>query len=294
MIKRDKEFLNRAWSWIFVLPTIVFLGFSYVYPMLYSLVMSLFYWNMLIPNSEKVFVGLQNYARIFREPDILASFKTTLVFVVVAVAIEFFVGLAIAALATANLKIVNVFRISLLVPMMMPPVVAGVLWRNLYNSQYGVINYFFNLVGLPSQTWLGNVKQALPSVIAVEIWQQLPVVIFIVAAGIQSISIDLYKAALVDGCTKWQIFKNITLPLLKPVIVVVLLLRIMDAFKVFDIIYTLTQGGPGSATKVVSLMIYHNGLKYFQIGRASAESWVFLLLILAISIYFIRTIQRRA
>ena len=123
--------------------------------------------------------------------------------------------------------------------------IAGVLWRTLFHPTYGVINAVLGLVGIPPQEWLGSPSQALPAVITVEIWQNLPVVAFVLAAGIQSLPVDLYKAAHVDGASQWQIFTRITLPLLRPVILVLLLLRIMDAFKVFDIVFTMTYGGPG-------------------------------------------------
>jgi multiple sugar transport system permease protein len=176
---------------------------------------------------------------------------------------------------------------------MMTPVVAGVLWRTLYHTTYGAVNFFLNLIGIASQPFVGDPKQALASVITVEIWQQLPVVVFILAAGIQSLPVDLYKAARVDGASSWQIFREITLPLLRPVILVVLLLRIMDAFRVFDIIWTLTFGGPGRTTELLSMLIYKTGLQFFQIGQASAMSWLFLLVIFFISIFFIRELQRR-
>jgi multiple sugar transport system permease protein len=175
----------------------------------------------------------------------------------------------------------------------MTPVVVGVLWRTLYHTTYGAVNFFLNLVGIASQPFVGDPKQALASVIVVEIWQQLPVVVFILAAGIQSLPVDLYKAARVDGASAWQIFREITLPLLRPVILVVLLLRIMDAFRVFDIIWTLTFGGPGRTTEVLSMLIYKTGLQFFQIGQASAMSWLFLLVIFCISIFFIRELQKR-
>ncbi len=168
-----------------------------------------------------------------------------------------------------------------------------VLWRTLYHSEYGAINFFINLFGIPSQTFIADPKQALASVIAVEVWQQLPVVAFILAAGIQSLPVDLYKAARVDGASSWQIFREITLPLLRPVILVALLLRIMDAFRIFDIIWTLTFGGPGRTTELLSMLIYKSGLQFFQIGQASAMSWLFLLVIFCISIFFIRELQKR-
>lgn len=285
---------ERLMSILFVAPAVLFLLLTSVYPLLYSLRLSFFSWNMSVPNSQPVFIGLRNYTRLFQDPVFLASIRVTLIFVVTAVTIEFMLGMGLALLVTSRIKGIGLIRTVLLIPLMMTPVVAGVLWRTLYHSTYGAINFFIGLLGIPPQTWTGDPQQALAAVIVVEIWQQLPVVIFILAAGIQSLPVDLYKAAYVDGASTWQIFWEITLPLLKPVILVVLLLRIMDAFRIFDIIFTLTFGGPGRVTEVLSILIYKSGLQFFQIGQASAMSWIFLLFIFFISIFFIRELQRRS
>jgi len=195
-------------------------------------------------------------------------------------------------LITSRIRAVGLVRTVMLFPLMVAPVVAGVLWRTLFHSTYGVINYAIGKVGIGPQEWLGSPSQALPAVITVEIWQNLPVVVFVLAAGIQSLPVDLYKAAEVDGASQWQIFRRITLPLLKPVIMVLLLLRVMDAFKVFDIVFTMTYGGPGQTTELLSMLIYKTGLKFFQIGQASAMSWVFLVIIFLISLVFIRNLDR--
>lgn len=284
---------ERWMSLLFMAPAVLFLLLTSVYPLLYSLRLSFYSWNMTVPNSQPVFVGLRNYTQLFSDANFLASVRITLVFVITAVALEFLLGMALALLATSSLRAMGLIRTVLLIPLMMTPVVAGVLWRTLYHSDYGAINFFIGLLGIPPQTYVGDPKQALASVIAVEIWQQLPVVVFILAAGIQSLPVDLYKAARVDGASAWQIFREITLPLLRPVILVVLLLRIMDAFRVFDIIWTLTFGGPGRTTELLSMLIYKTGLQFFQIGQASAMSWLFLLTIFFISIFFIRELQRR-
>jgi multiple sugar transport system permease protein len=200
--------------------------------------------------------------------------------------------MGLALLITSRIRAMGLVRTVMLFPLMIAPVIAGVLWRTLYHPTYGVINAVAGLVGIPPQEWLGSPSQALPAVITVEIWQNLPVVVFILAAGIQSLPVDLYKAAHVDGASQWQIFTRITLPLLRPVILVLLLLRIMDAFKVFDIVFTMTYGGPGQTTELLSMLIYKTGLRFFQIGQASAMSWVFLVGIFLISLVFIRKLQR--
>jgi multiple sugar transport system permease protein len=280
-------------SLLFLAPAVLFLIFTSVYPLLYSLRLSFFSWNMSVPNSQPIWIGLGNYTRLFSDANFLSSVRITLIFVVASVTIEFVLGMALALLATSSLRVIGLIRTVLLIPLMMTPVVVGVLWRTLYHSEYGAINFFLNLLGFPSQIFIADPKQALASVIAVEVWQQLPVVVFILAAGIQSLPLDLYKAARVDGASSWQIFREITLPLLRPVILVVLLLRIMDAFRIFDIIWTLTFGGPGRTTELLSMLIYKSGLQFFQIGQASAMSWLFLLVIFCISIFFIRQLQKR-
>lgn len=277
---------------LFLAPSVFFLLVTSVYPLLNSLRLSFYSWNMTIPFSKPQWYGLGNYTRLLDDPAFWNSVKVTLLFVGSAVTIELILGLGLALLATSGVRAMGLIRTVLLFPLMMTPVVAGVLWRNLFHSSYGVINHLIGLLGIPPQTWLGSIYLALPSVIVVEIWMQLPVVAFVLAAGISSLPTDMYKAAAVDGASPWQVFRMITLPLLKPVILVILLLRIMDAFKVFDIVFMLTYGGPGTKTEVLSLLIYKTGLKFLQIGQAGAMSWLFLLVIFVISFFFIRELQR--
>jgi multiple sugar transport system permease protein len=248
---------------------------------------------MLLPNSEPLYIGLRNYERLFLNSAFISSIGITLTFVLISVFFEFFLGFALALFITSKIKGVGWIRTSILLPLMMPPVVAGVLWRTIYHYKYGPLNYFMNQVGLQSQAWIGDPKQSLLSVIFVEIWQQTPIVIFILAAGIQSLPTEIFKAAKIDGAKPFKILFELTLPLLKPVIIVVLLIRIMDAFRIFDVIYTLTFGGPGRTTEVMSLLIYKTGLQFFQIGKASAMSWMFLTFILIISFFLIKQLQNK-
>lgn len=283
---------DRLVSALFLAPAIGFLAVTSVYPLLYSLWLSFHSWNMTIPNSRPVWVGSANFQGLLDNPAFLNSLQVTLVFVVSAVSVEMVLGMGLALLATSGVRAMGLVRTVMLFPLMIAPVIAGVLWRTLFHPTYGVVNHLLGFVGVPPQEWLGSPTQALPAVITVEIWQNLPVVAFILAAGIQSLPVDLYKAAHVDGAGRWQIFWRITLPLLKPVILVLLLLRIMDAFKVFDIVFTMTYGGPGQTTELLSMLIYKTGLRFFQIGQASAMSWVFLVGIFLISLVFIRRLQR--
>jgi multiple sugar transport system permease protein len=209
-----------------------------------------------------------------------------------AVTIEFVLGFAIAFIVTAKIKGLAVIRVAFLIPLMMTPVVAGVLWRFLFNPDYGAINFFLSVFGREPLTWLAKSNTAFRAILMVEIWQQIPVVIFVLAAGISSLPEEIYESASIDGANAFQKFRHITLPLLRPVIAVILLLRVMDCFKIFDVIYTLTYGGPGKSTEVVGLYIYKEGLKFFQIGRATAMSWLFLIVVLAVSFVFMRQVWK--
>ena len=282
----------RKWSVIFLIPSGLFLIFAYIYPMLYSLYMSFFSYSMLIPGTKPVFNGLSNYISIFTNPSFINSLKITFIFSLVAIFFEFIIGILLAVLLSANLRLTGLYRVLMLIPLMMAPVIVGILWRNLFHSTYGVVNYFLGFFNISPQSWLGNASQALPVVISAEIWQQLPVFTFILAAGITSVPNQLYKAALVDGCGRWKIFWNITLPLIKPAMIVAFLLRIIDTLRIFDVAYTMTQGGPGTATKFLSLQIHETGLKFFDIGKASAQSWFFLIIVFIIALYFLRLILR--
>ncbi|MCL5072357.1 MAG: sugar ABC transporter permease [Actinobacteria bacterium] len=284
---------DRAILWLFLSPAFIFILFANIYPIFYTFFMSFFKFNRLIPNSVPEFYGFSNYIELIKDPIVRDSIVKTIYFVAVTVTAEFVIAILLALLITTNLRGMQYLRGFFLVPLMMTPVVAGTLWRTLYDTMHGPFNYFIQLFGFSSQDFLGSATRALPSIMVVEIWQATPVVVFILAAGIQALPVDIYKSAAVDGASKWQIFTRITLPLLKPVFFVALLLRIMDAFKVFDTIYTMTYGGPGKATELISMFIYKEGLKYFKIGRASALSVMFLIIIFLISINFLRRIQKK-
>jgi len=277
---------------LFLTPAIIVLLVTSVFPLIYSLALSTFQWNMLMPLSAPKPVGLANFARAFVDVEFTGALLRTVLYVVIAVPVEFVLGMAIAFLVTARIRGLPAFRVAMLMPLMMTPVVVGVLWRFLFNPEYGVIDWLLQAFGGHAVTWLAGRATAFASILIVEVWQQLPVVIFILAAGISSLPEGIFEAADIDGATRWQRFRLLTVPLLRPVIAVVLLLRIMDCFKVFDALYTLTYGGPGSSTELISLFIYKQGLKFFQIGRATSMSWLFLVVVFIVSISFMRQVWK--
>jgi multiple sugar transport system permease protein len=285
----------REWATgsVFLLPAVAFLVFTSLYPLIYALLLTFFRWDLKI-SPQRTFIGLDNYARALNDAEFHNSLQVTLIFVIVTVLIEAVLGMAIALLVTRETRGGRVVRSFLLIPMVMTPVVVGVLWRMLFNPDFGLFNYILSLFGAdPTKLlWLGSPRLALWAVMITDIWEWTPFVVLCFVAGLTSLPVDTYKAARVDGASAWQIFWHISLPLMKPVILVTVLLRFLDAFKVVDTVYVMTYGGPGNATKLLSFFIYETGLKYFNIGYASTISWIFIVLMFVLTFYFIRERQR--
>jgi len=281
---------DRGISALMLAPAVLVLLAINVYPILYTMYLSLFQYDASIPNAVPVFAGFENYRKLLSDANFLSSARITLTFVTAAVSIELTVGILIGLMISGRHPLIRAARVALLLPFIMAPVAAGVLWRTLFNVSWGPLDWLIRHLGLPPQQFLASPSQALMAVTMVEIWQQLPPVAFVVAAGYSSLPRDVYLAAAVDGASIWQTFWRITLPLLRPVIFVILLLRTMDAFKVYDIIAMLTQGGPASQTKLVSYLIWESGVRFLDMGRASAMSCIFLIAVFLISLLFIRAL----
>ena len=222
---------------------------------------------------------IANFTRLAHDRVFAAAAAQTAVFTFVALAAEFVLGLALALLIDSLARARAVFRSGLLVPMLLPPVVAGVVWRLIYNPQFGLLNGTLRRLGIStaSLTWTNGEASALASVILVDIWEWTPFIFLLLSAGLQAIPAEPLEAARIDGASAWQILRDITLPLLKPAILLALLLRAMDLVRIFDQIFILTQGGPGTATETVSLYIYRTAFRFSNFGYAAAMSFVLLL-----------------
>jgi multiple sugar transport system permease protein len=201
--------------------------------------------------------------------------------------------LGLALLLNQQIRGRGVFRASLLVPMMLPTVVVGVVWRLMLNPNFGAINGTLKQLGINTEglTWTASPRLAFLAVIAVDVWQWTPFVFLVLLAGLQAIPQEPYEAALIDGSSRWQTFRHVTLPLLKPAILIVLLLRTMDLLRVFDQIFILTEGGPGFATEMISLYIYRTAFRFFDFGYAAAMSFVLLAVTNVISVVYLRVLQ---
>jgi multiple sugar transport system permease protein len=276
---------------LFLLPAVLFLAFTSLYPLGRTLWLSFHHWLMNKPNVPPQWVGLGEYQATLADQVFRTSALNTAVFGVGTVAAELVLGLVLALALTSGGGGIRVARSLLLVPMIMTPVVVGVLWRILYFDK-GLVNYLLSLVGLGPILWFVDPGWAFVGVMLVDIWMWTPFVMIVLTAALASLPGEPFRAAQIDGASRWQIFRYLTLPMLLPVLLVTGLLRFMDAIKVFDTIYVLTSGGPGYATEMLSSYIYKQGLRYFNIGGAAAASWMFLLVIVAIAIVMIRLRSR--
>jgi multiple sugar transport system permease protein len=272
---------------LFLLPAVIFLGLTSVYPLSRTLWLSFHSWFMNRPNTIPVWVGFGEYQATLADEVFRTSALNTAVFGVGTVTIELMLGLGLALALTSAGGGIRVARSILLVPMIMTPVVVGVLWRILFFDQ-GLVNYLLSLVQMGPVLWFVDPLWAFAGVMLVDIWQWTPFVMIVMTAALASLPGEPFRAAQIDGASRWQVFRYLTLPMLMPVLIVTGLLRFMDAIKVFDTIYVLTSGGPGYATEMLSSYIYKQGLRYFNIGRAAAASWMFLLVIVAIAIVMVR------
>jgi multiple sugar transport system permease protein len=262
-----------------------------LYPFIYTVALSLHDWN-LTTYRGKTFVGLDNYGQFLTDKDAHHSLKVTFVYLIFTVGIEFVLGVAIALLFDTRFKGKEFFRNVLLLPMVMSPVVAGLIWRWIFNAELGLANYFMESIGLRALPWLTHADLALFSVILADIWQWTPFIFLVALAGLQAVPVELTEAASLDGASWLDIQRFVSLPIMKPVLLTGLLIRTIDALKFVDKIFVLTYGGPGSATSVFGFLVYLRGFKYFQMGLTAAYALVLLLFIILLANLLIYSARR--
>src|SRR5215218_2918620 len=272
--------------YILIAPAVAVLLALSIYPLIYSITVSLQVGDAW---------SLGNFSRLVSDNFFLTAMAHTFVYAVAALTCEFLLGLGLALLLNKQIRGRGLFRASLLVPMMLPAVVVGVVWRLMLNPNFGAINGTLKQFGIDTEslTWTASPRLAMLSVIAVDVWQWTPFVFLVLLAGLQAIPQEPYEAAMIDGSSRWQTFRHVTLPLLKPSILIVLLLRTMDLLRVFDQIFILTEGGPGFATETISLYIYRAAFRFGNFGYAAAMSFVLLIVTNSISIVYIRLLQKQ-
>ena len=281
--------LDRAFTAIAVLPTFVVMLFIFGIPLLFSLYLSCTGWALDQALTGGRFVGLANYEDLLSDPVFVGSLGITFGYTAATVAAQMALGLAIALLLNIDLPYMRILRTALVVPMMITPIVGALCWKLLLEPSLGFFNY---LIG-QKIVWLGMPATALLSVWVVSVWQSTPYVALILLAGLRSLPGEPLEAAAIDGATRRQSFWHITLPLLRPYLLVALLLRVIFEFRAFDNIYALTGGGPANATMVLSMFTYLTSFVRFDFSLGAAASWIMLLISMVTCLFFIVTIRRR-
>jgi multiple sugar transport system permease protein len=295
---RAREPTPGALALVLNLPSGLCLLLILAWPVLYAAWLSLHEVSLRqLRSGQFPFTGLANYSRLFADEVFWLALSHTLVFVVVAVALEVAVGLAIAlVMDDERVALARVTRVLLLVPWGVPPVVNGLLWSFIFNAQYGYLNRALLALGVVAEpvNWLGDARLAMGAVIVAYVWRTTPFNILLYHAGLRGIPRDYYEAAQVDGASGWRVLWHVTLPLLRPIIAVSLILRTTFAFMVFDEIFAITQGGPGNATWVAAWYTYRTAFQPpFNMGLGAASAWVMALILAAAGLLYARLVGRR-
>jgi multiple sugar transport system permease protein len=285
---------RRRWTGLLpMVPGLLFLLALAVYPTVYSLVISFYRWNLNNPLGKQ-YGGLHNFDILIKDPAFWHSVGVTLRYVAASVAIELGLGLGLALLFFKRFPGDKLLRALLILPMVVAPVVVGLLWRYMLNVQFGAVNWFIGTLGFSRVDFLGSPSWALPTLILIDIWQWTPFMFLIMLAALQGIPEDVLEAARVDGAKPARTFFDHILPLLRYPIAVAVALRLIDAFRVYDLIFMTTRGGPIDKTETLSWQIYDAGFKSFDIGYSAAFSWLMLILVVVITTVFLRLMLRRS
>ncbi len=274
------DLLERWFPALLLLPLVALLLLLSVYPVLQLIPLSLSTFSFTGGEFQQNFAGLANLWKLLDDRDLPIILLNTIVFVVAAVVIEFFLALGLAVAVNRESRAATALKAIFTLPILVPPIVIGTVWRLMYNPNVGIINAVLRWLGLPIQNWLADGRYALAAVVAVDVWHWTSFVFLILLAGLQTIPREPLEAAQVDGASRWQSFRYVTLPLLRPTIFVAILFRTVFAFKVFDEIFLLTSGGPGNATEILSLYIYRVEFKFSDLGYGAFLSLVTILLVL--------------
>jgi multiple sugar transport system permease protein len=280
--------LRRSY-WPFVVPAIAVVGSVIIFPWAFTIWMSLHEWTV---GGGRSFTGLSNFARLATDERFISSVGHTLVYTGLAVALPLILGTLSALVFNARLPFRGVLRGLFVMPMMATPVAIALVWTMMFHPQLGVLNYLLSFVGIGPQAWVFHPATVIPSLVLVETWQWTPLVMLIVLGGLAAIPAEPYESAAIDGANALQRFRYITLPMIAPFLMVAVIIRTIDALKSFDIIYAITQGGPGTASETINLYLYSVAFAYYDVGYGSAIAVVFFALVVALSLLMLHLRQR--
>lgn len=285
---------SRA-AWLFITPALIVLGLFFLLPVVAALALSLTDYDLyaLADIRNLRFVALQNYWSLLQRPLFWSALGHTVYFVVVGVPLSLMASLGAAMLLNSPLaRFKPFFRTALFAPVVTTVVAVAVIWRYLFNTKYGLINYALDAIGLPTVDWLGDPHWAMPTIILFAVWKNFGYNMIIFMAGLQAIPGDLYEAARIDGASAFAQFRHITLPMLKPTMVMVSILTVSGYFQLFAEPYVMTEGGPLQSTTSVLYLMYEEGFKWWNLGSASAVAFILFVIMFAVTATMLRLSRR--
>lgn len=275
--------------WPFILPALGIVGAVIIFPWAFTLWMSVNEWQL---GGSQRFVGLANFSRLASDARFWTSMGHTVLYTVLSVVAPLILGTIAALVFDSKIPFRGLLRGIFVMPMMATPVAIALVWTMMYHPQLGVLNYLLSLVGIGPQEWIFNQNTVIPSLVLVETWQWTPLVMLIVLGGLAAMPREPYESAEIDGANGWQKFRYITLPMVMPFMMVAVIIRSIDALKSFDIIYAMTQGGPGTASETINIYLYNVAFSYYDIGYGSAIAVVFFIVIVTMSLALLYLRQR--
>lgn len=275
--------------WLFIVPAMLVMAGVIVFPWIFTLYMSLMDWRI---GGGAHFAGLDNFAKLFDDDRFRESVLRTFLFTIAAVVIPIGLGLAAAIVFHREFPFRGVLRTIFVMPMMATPVAVALVWTMMFHPQLGVLNYLLSLFGIPPSLWVYSPNTVLPTLLMVEVWHWTPLVMLIVLGGLAALPQDPYDSATIDGASDWQMFRHITWPLILPYVMIAVVIRTIDALKVFDTIFVITQGGPGTASETINILLYQQAFQYYNLGYASALVVIFFVIIIALSLLLLYVRQK--
>ncbi len=290
--KARKTMSDTLYSVLLIAPAMIIILIFALIPLFYAIDVS-FRFADLTGGGILDYVGLENYRTVLRDGAFWESVRVTIQFTLFAVSIEMVLGIAVAFLINGATVGKGLIRSLLILPLATAPAVTGLFWRYLYDTQFGLYNYFLGLVGLPQPNWLGDTRIGIWSVIVFDVWQWTPFVALIVLAGLQSLPKEPFEAAELDGASTWRVLRRLTFPMLMPVLTLIGILRTIDCLRLYDAVATLTRGGPGSTTETMTYYLYRQGLVFFRMDYASTMALLFLFAVVVASGVALRPLLSR-
>jgi multiple sugar transport system permease protein len=272
---------EALYGYLFILPNTLGLIVFFILPVLAAFVLGFVSWDLVRPPQ---WVGLANYTALIHDPLFWNGVEMTIYYTLVSVPVSITLSLLLAVAVNSGLRERNLYRIAYCMPSVSMPVALALVWKWIYDPQFGLLDSVLSTLGLPQPPWLDDPAWAMPALIIMAVWGSLGYNMIVFLAGLQGISQELYEAASIDGAGTMARFWRITVPLISPATFFVLIISMINSFQVFDQVYIMTQGGPGDATRVLGMLIYENAFQYFKMGYATAIAWALFALILVVTL----------